>query len=180
MEAGLKAAQVTANAAQISADVATQTLHFSQRAYLNVLGVYLDDFGPGKFPILVVEAQNSGHIPATVVSLSAAINFVTGLQNPRPTDLNWQPQNSVAPPGQVIKLSNHPEPNAPGFTDEQWNAIVGGKFYVAVFGAIRYEAGFGIIGETGFGYVFHANLFPHLEFHKKFATIDFSGYNYSR
>lgn len=177
MEAGLKAAQVTANAAQISADVATQTMHVSHRAYLTVLGVYLDDFCPGKFPVLVAEVRNSGHLPATVASFSASINFVTPLPNPRKTELNWNPINSVAPPGQTIKLNNMPEPGYPGFTTEQWNKVVSGEFVISVYGAIRYEAGFDIVGETGFGYVFQPTIFPHLDFHKKFATIDIPGYN---
>jgi hypothetical protein len=171
-----EATAIAAKAAKSGADTARDTLHLTQRAWLHVTALSIEQFGKG--PVFVIRVVNSGHLAGAVASVMIVMADEP-LETPRP-DSNppciWLRQQAAAPPNTPCYLRFDDFTALP---PETWQGFASGKIPLSVFGALRYDAGFGVQGETGFGSVFSPKTFPGLPIGNKFASTDIPGYNYA-
>jgi hypothetical protein len=177
----LRANVDAASAARDSADVAKRTLEVGHRAYLSIVGVWFDNFGPGRIPNLILELKNDGRVPATITNWGTTILTQEELPRLPPGDINWQPHSAVIFPGMTNALGASGEGSAmTPFTTDEWSEIEAGTYSINVYGGIRYDAGFGITGEVGFGYHFVAALPTQSRLERRFVATETAGYNYAR
>lgn len=158
------------------AEVALSNLQAEQRARLDVVMVEFPKFGPGMKPLVSFQLMNSGRSTAKITDFYVFILTETPLPQQRDVD-PWISYAATVPPGRSATLRMK-ESSAEPFTTEEWQRVQTGEFSLAVYGAVRYEAGFDIIGEVGFGVVFDPAIdgFP---FNRRFASCGIPGYSYS-
>jgi hypothetical protein len=174
----LKATTAAANAAQLSAGVARDTLHITQRAYLHISAVQFATFGVGQRPTLIIQVSNGGHLPASVTEWGNVLYTDEGLPDPYTGEtLQWLPQTGIVAPGHKVTMSAQVQSDP--FTEAEWARIQTGDYQLAIFGALRYHAGFDMAGETGYGLTFDptATMLP---FHRRFINSLVTGYNYAK
>lgn len=174
---GWRVAKVASDAAKESAAIAREAMEIAERAYLRLDGLFFDSFGPALFPTVVIKLTNVGRIPATVNGWYVFILTETGLPKDRERNDTWLPHCAVIHSGQQVTIAN-PNRNGPRFTNDTWQKILAGTFSLAVYGAIRYDAGFNCVGEMGFGFTYKTGL-TRRQINERFALTDIPGYNYS-
>jgi hypothetical protein len=94
-------------------------------------------------------------------------------------DISWDAAGGVIAPGETAAFLVSQTETDRRLTIDEYKAISEtGTLPLAVFGAIRYHAGFpSLIGETGFGRTYAANLTV-LEVDARFSMTDQAGYEY--
>jgi hypothetical protein len=153
------------------------SLHASQRALLNLTHIQFDEFGPGHFPVVVLQLLNTGRAAATITGSFLSVLTEMPLPQQRDDD-EWAPRSGLVAPSRTITMTIRTTPASPVFTEEDWTRIQSGTFTLAIYGAVQYQAGFDLTGEVGFGVNFDPRL-DRLPFHQRFSLTEIPGYNYS-
>ena len=159
------------------ADTNANALHAAERAKLDCVHIQLiGTISAGTFPEVAIQFLNSGRTPARILEQFSVVWTDTPLPQERDDD-EWKTCSGVVAPGRTITITRT-DKSSDVLTAANWDAITKGNFTFAVYGAVRYDAGFDIIGEVGFGYRFAQNLTT-LPFNQRFGAIQTPGYNYS-
>lgn len=167
----------TANAAKKSAIVAERTLHLSQRAYLTMTDSEFSHFNPGEFPNLVLRVKNDGRLPATVTAWMCCFLIDEDFPPHKTEDEEFVQYSAVLGSNQqgILEMTG----NAPrGLLPEEFAKIQKGQMRVRIYGAIKYESGFGP-GEMGFALEYDPNDIRQPP-HRRFSVSNAPSYNYSR
>ena len=186
MRDGLIATTKAADAAKKSADTATDALHVSQRACLNIVDIGFNNFGPGLSPGIIYKISNTGHLPAALLEQSAYLltdekEFPAVGLDGVPDHEPWHPLSTVIPPTGSSPFPGHVSDTfGPGvvFSEGDWQRIQAGTFLLKIYGALRYSAGFNYIGEVGFAAVY-VPARTDQPLHRRFVMANEPGYQYS-
>ena len=144
----LNATKTAAEAAKKSADLSEQAMHTTERAYLDVDSVAIENFGSGQTPRISVTTTNRGRTPATLVS--SVITFDVAESLPAVRYGEEVPRFRNVGPGATfehVMLFETP------LSDAEHALVVGEDRSIFVWGRMRYLDAFGKEHVVGFGAV---------------------------
>lgn len=149
---GLAVAKQAAEAATKSASAAERTLYLTLRARIDVLRIAVAEFGAGQTPTAELVFVNSGGKPAHLIAQCVIIQITDqpwAVEPEYPQDAEWESSRNIA----VRKGGEHGirvRFDSP-ISAEAWERIETGTLKVRVYGAVRYNDGFGKTRTTKFG-----------------------------
>jgi hypothetical protein len=164
------AAIESAAAATKSVLVAEESLRLSQRAYVHVVGIIIDNLGAEKTPSNTIQTTNSGPTVAHVDGLK----FVLGVASGLPDQPDYFKQPHAAPteivPG--VPIDWHVDYGAYAISRQNMESIERGRLRLYIYGAWEYRDVFGHPHTTRFGMRYDLR-------HQGFVFCSEPGYNYS-
>jgi hypothetical protein len=146
------------------------------RAFLSIIETQFGNFGPGKSPTFVLQVRNVGRVPAAVTAWSLVLISQDVLPDSVSREMHWINYSVVIFPEQVATLEG--QAGVPPFSPATWADVQSGALSLAVYGGIRYDAGFEITGETCFGVIYDPKN-VRVEVHRRFHSTNMPGYNYA-
>jgi hypothetical protein len=158
-----------ADAAERSARAAIDAI-LQNRAFITVTEVTFAEHEEQ----LRIHLRANGTMPAVITEWG--LKAWTGPESADP--LQFQQSGGLLAPAQDFVLS-YPTGGRIGFSIDDLRRVKTGTLSCSLYGVIRYEAGYGYIGETGFGFDYDRELLTH-EPHRRFATTLAQGRTYSR
>jgi hypothetical protein len=149
MSEGLELTKVSNAISDRTAAAAAEALKITQRGPIGIISAEFERFNLEQPPTLALRIRNFGHAPVSLKEMTT--NIWTGAPLPeQPKRDPWKQIGGVVPPEQVVGFRSYFE-KAP-FSKEDGDRFRAEAFTVHVYGAIRYNDGFGTIRELGFAF----------------------------
>lgn len=131
--------------------LAREALQVTERAYVNLKDITVQNFEPSRSPLVILKIDNSGRTPAYLTNTSLFLSIWEGPvppEPPYPADRAIPEIPAVLVAGQAIELRSRLRID---LTPAEWTRLTEGIKTVLIFGKIEYRDAFGKLHKTGFG-----------------------------